>query len=132
MEVDSPQKLAQIVDTLDQATHIAITSNRNYGSLTRVPAAYPMTVRYYDALFKGELGFRKLATFTSYPGLFGISIPDDAAEESFTVYDHPKVMLFEKTPTPAVSMAASGECIATGKLSCGDSTKAASLYQNGL
>jgi YYY domain-containing protein len=98
VEVDSPQKLSRFADFLDQTDYISVSSNRNYGSLPRVPAAYPMMVRYYDALFKGELGFRKVATFTSYPGLFRISIPDDSAEESFTVYDHPKVMLFEKTP----------------------------------
>jgi len=98
VEPDSSQKLAQIADALDQADYISISSNRNYGSLTRVPAAYPVMDRYYDALFNEELGFRKIKTFTSYPGLFGISIPDDSAEESFTVYDHPKVILFEKTP----------------------------------
>jgi YYY domain-containing protein len=98
VEVDSTQKLAQMADALDQADYISISSNRAYGSLTRVPAAYPMMVRYYDALFAGDLGFRKVATFTSYPGLLGISVPDDSAEESFTVYDHPKVMIFQKTP----------------------------------
>jgi YYY domain-containing protein len=98
VEADSLQKLAAMADALDQAGYISISSNRNYDSLTRVPAVYPMMVRYYDALFNEELGFRKVATFTSYPGLFGISIPDGSAEESFTVYDHPKVILFEKTP----------------------------------
>jgi YYY domain-containing protein len=120
VDADSPEKLAQMVDTLDEATHIAITSNRNYGSLTRVPAAYPVTVRYYDALFKGELGFRKLAAFTSYPGLFGIRISDDSAEESFTVYDHPKVLLFEKTPEYSrerlVSVLTNGPTAAVGGL----------------
>src|SRR3972149_976829 len=86
-----------MADALDQADYISISSNRNYGSLPRIPAVYPVMVRYYDALFDGELGFREAATFTSRPGLLGPEVPDDSAEESFTVYDHPKVMLFEKT-----------------------------------
>ena len=98
VEEDGPQKLARLADFLDQVDYISISSNRAYDSLTRYPAKYPMMDRYYDALFNEELGFRKIKTFTSYPRLFGISIPDDSAEESFTVYDHPKVILFEKTP----------------------------------
>jgi hypothetical protein len=43
------------------------------------------------------LGFERLAEFTSYPSLLGIRIPDQTAEESFSVYDHPRVQIFEKT-----------------------------------
>ena len=96
---DSNQKLAEIMADLDQVDYIAITSNRLYGSIPRVPAEYPMTSLYYDLLFKEKLGFEIAATFTSYPSLFGITIPDQGAEEAFTVYDHPKVTIFRKTPS---------------------------------
>src|SRR6185369_7324862 len=33
----------------------------------------------------------------SYPALGPLKIPDDRSEEQFTVYDHPRVLLFRKT-----------------------------------
>ena len=95
---DSDEKLEELVADLDQADYIAISSNRLYKSIPRVPARYPMTSRYYDLLFKEQLGFEIAGSFTSYPSLFGIEIPDQGAEEAFTVYDHPKVTVFKKTP----------------------------------
>ena len=93
---DIPEKREQLYVQLEQADYIALTSNRLYGSIPRLPMRYPMTTRYYEALFSGELGFEHLITFTSRPRLFGIEINDDNADESFTVYDHPKVIIFKK------------------------------------
>ncbi|MEO8430930.1 MAG: DUF2298 domain-containing protein [Acidobacteriota bacterium] len=94
---DSAKKIEEIVTALTQADWIAITSNRAYGSVTRVPDVFPMTREYYRSLFAGRLGFRKAADFVSYPGIGPLRIPDDTAEETFTVYDHPRVLLFQKT-----------------------------------
>ena len=63
-------------DQLDQADYIILSSNRLYGSIPRLPTRYPMTVRYYKALFDGSLGFKKVADIHSYPSLFGLEIPD--------------------------------------------------------
>ncbi|MBN1399383.1 MAG: glycosyltransferase family 39 protein, partial [Anaerolineae bacterium] len=93
---DLPEKRQQLYDVLREAQYISLSSNRLYGSIPRLPTRYPMTTRYYEALFSGELGFEPLVTFTSRPTLFGIEIVDDNADESFTVYDHPKVIIFRK------------------------------------
>jgi YYY domain-containing protein len=94
---DDRQKVELIVKTLEQADWIAVTSNRVYANITRLPSVFPMTTAYYRALFDGRLGFERAAEFTSYPSLGPLKIPDDRAEEQFTVYDHPRVLLFRKT-----------------------------------
>ncbi len=95
---DVPEKREQLYRWLQDTEYIILSSNRLYGSIPRLPMRYPMTRRYYQALFSGELGYELFATFTSYPRIFGLEIVDDAADESFTVYDHPKVLIFKKRP----------------------------------
>jgi YYY domain-containing protein len=94
---DTPEKRAQAIRWLNDADYIILSSNRLYGSIPRLPMRYPMTTKYYEWLFDGTLGFDKVAEFTSRPQLFGIEINDDNAEEAFTVYDHPKVLIFKKS-----------------------------------
>ncbi|HYN41650.1 MAG TPA: DUF2298 domain-containing protein, partial [Thermoanaerobaculia bacterium] len=83
---------------LQGADWVAVTSGRVYANVTRLPDVFPMTVAYYRALFRGELGFRVAADFSSYPSLGPLRFRSDGAEEQFTVYDHPRVLLFQKTP----------------------------------
>ncbi|MER3438600.1 MAG: hypothetical protein C4346_14000, partial [Chloroflexota bacterium] len=94
---DTPEKLSALLDSLDRADYIFETSNRVYGSVVRMPERFPMTIEYYRMLFSGELGFELVKTFTSRPRFLGIELNDDSAEEAFTVYDHPKVLIFRKT-----------------------------------
>jgi YYY domain-containing protein len=96
-EADHPDKLNWMVENLTQANYIILSSNRLYDSIPRLPLRYPLTSRYYQLLFSGELGFERIKEFTSYPTFLGISIPDQSAEESFSVYDHPRVQIFQKT-----------------------------------
>ncbi len=98
VDPDSADKADRVVQALTQTDWIAVTSGRTYSNVTRVPAVFPMSIAYYRALFDGRLGFARRADFTSYPRLGPIAFPDDRAEEQFTVYDHPRVLFFQKTP----------------------------------
>ncbi len=62
---------------------------------------YPLLNEYYGDLFGGKSGFIKVAEFSSYPRieLFGVKIlefPDENAEETWTVFDHPVIRIYKK------------------------------------
>ncbi|HLG71157.1 MAG TPA: DUF2298 domain-containing protein [Chloroflexota bacterium] len=107
---DNPAKVDMIVRGLDATDYVVLSSNRLLASIPRIPQRYPITTEYYRLLFGGQLGFRLVHEQTSYPNLFGIPLKDDRVagyqglaaqlqpDEAFTVYDHPHVYIFEKTP----------------------------------
>ncbi|MDP6652068.1 MAG: DUF2298 domain-containing protein, partial [Gammaproteobacteria bacterium] len=94
---DDEGKRQRLLDALRHGDYILISSNRQYLSISRLPTRYPLTIEYYDALFSGELGFELIAEFESTPTLGMWRLSDQAAEETFTVYDHPRVRIFRKT-----------------------------------
>lgn len=114
---DSPEKRQEVIQWLDEADYIMLSSQRAMWSLPRLPLTYPMMMRYYEALFSGELGFDLAAQFHAdlhigplyisdttgrlrwgSPPEVGWSPPWDlAAEEAFSVYDHPPVWIFAKS-----------------------------------
>lgn len=99
---DDAAKWQLISQRLKTADYIVMTSNRLYGSLPKLAdcsqhkKCYPLTAQYYQKLFKEQLDFVKVAEFSNRPTIFGIQIYDDEADESFTVYDHPKVIIFKR------------------------------------
>ena len=75
-----------------------------------------MTMAYYQALFDGSLGFKLAGEYqrpiqigplyisdlagtvtTEWPRLPVVNLSNWAAEEAFSIYDHPPVWIFEKT-----------------------------------
>ncbi|HJQ15005.1 MAG TPA: DUF2298 domain-containing protein, partial [Anaerolineales bacterium] len=113
---DNAEKLNRFITTLNDTDYILIPTNHQYGQITRLPERYPLTTLYYRELlgcpddkeiiwcyrvaqpgdFEDQLGFDLVAVFETYPKFGSIVINDQAAEEAFTFYDHPKVMIFKK------------------------------------
>lgn len=79
-EPDTEDKRAQIAQALTEADVVVLASQRVYGSIGRQPTRYPMTNRYYDELFTGQLGFEPVMTAHIEPNLFGVAIRDDPLE----------------------------------------------------
>ncbi len=91
---DSEAKKILIAETLAEGDYLILSSRRLWGTISRVPELYPMTSRYYELLFSGELGYSIVKEFSSYPRLGRFIIHDDVAEETFQVFDHPVVYIF--------------------------------------
>ena len=106
------------LSSLAEADVVIVASRRGYATLARWPERYPLTARYYQQLFEGDLGFEPVACFGRYPHLGPLVLRDDPAagldfvlpeacwpgaslrlgrlDESFAVYDHPQVMIFQR------------------------------------
>ena len=100
-DTDTPEKWLRIDPKIQNSDYIILTSNRAYGSTMKLPKRYPETIKYYQSLFNGTGNYIKVAEFTSRPcfppsEFSWFCFDDDSSEESFTVYDHPKVMIFKK------------------------------------
>jgi 4-amino-4-deoxy-L-arabinose transferase-like glycosyltransferase len=93
---DSPAKLSSIASTLANGEFLVISSRRWSATIPRLPD-FPVTARYYDLLFQGKLGYTPVATFASPPRIGPLTFPDDTAEETFQVFDHPTVRIFRNT-----------------------------------
>jgi YYY domain-containing protein len=95
-EVDNRAKYEQIRSILSEADYVVFATNRLYRTIPRLPERYPMSTEFYRLFFAEKLGYVRASEFTAYPGLLGLRIVDDDADESFTVYDHPKPIIFRK------------------------------------
>jgi len=99
-DLDTKDKWVTMDTLLEKGDYLILSSNRGWGSIPTVPEKYPRMSKFYADLFEGKLPYKKIKEFTSYPSLryvgIPLDIPDDFAEESFTVYDHPRVIIFQK------------------------------------
>ncbi len=121
---DTYAKWQTINQQLATTDYIILASNRLYVPLMKltdckklpVGRCYMQTAEYYKRLFSGQnvilstfdklsvnsaknpIRFQKVAEFTVSPTIPLLTIPidDQPADESFTVYDHPKVIIFKR------------------------------------
>lgn len=95
-EEDTADKYALMKAKLREADYVIYSSKRIYDSVDELPERYPMTTRYYDAMFNGTLGFELAREVTTPPKLFGYLFDDRHADESWSLYDHAQVSIFRK------------------------------------
>lgn len=113
---DDKHKREEMLSTLAETDYLILPSQRAIWSTCRIPKTYPMTMNYYRALFNGRMGFDLLSEFGAPLKVGPLWISDVggtaawnqtpvlplfnsswlAAEEAFSIYDHPPVWIFKK------------------------------------
>lgn len=111
---DNPAKWNSIVNKLSQSDYLVLASNRLFTPLPKLSDCekyksncYPLATQYYQDLFAQKPLFNSgprfilVKQFHVYPqiNIFGkiFGLDDQAADESFTVYDHPQIYIFKKS-----------------------------------
>jgi YYY domain-containing protein len=113
---EDQNKVDRMIDLINSSDYILMSSNRVWGTTVRVPERYPLATLFYQELmgcpqgsdivrcyndvemgsYLGRLGFDLVNVGTSYPNLGNLRFNDQYAEEAFSVYDHPKTLVFRK------------------------------------
>ncbi len=94
-EPDDEKKLENLTAKLAAGDYVILSTPRIWRIMPGLKKRYPIASRLYGALLTGKLGYADVVRFSSYPALFGMMIPDDRAEETIQVFDHPTVMIFQ-------------------------------------
>ncbi len=87
----------KVIDELYDADYFIVQSRRVFMNHQRARKQFPKTAHFYDMLFAGKLGYTQIKEFYSYPTIFSLEFPDENAEETWSVFDHPVIRVFKKT-----------------------------------
>lgn len=99
--LDRKSNLEELSQLLEKSNYIVLPSPRIWRTRLRLPNEFPSGSSFYQKLFDGDLGFVKIADFQNRTcdKIFPIRclwLNDDNAEETYTVFDKPEVLIFQK------------------------------------
>jgi 4-amino-4-deoxy-L-arabinose transferase-like glycosyltransferase len=92
---DTEEKVEAMLTQISQADFVLVESAKVRNTVTRLREQYPFTSRIYEALEDGSLGYALAAEFISFPHLGPFMFNDLGAEETFWVFDHPRVRVYK-------------------------------------
>ena len=117
---DTPEKFQKIFQQLSDSDYYILYSNRLYGTIPRLEDRYPGSKLFYEKIFNGDFGFNVVNYQKQSMNLFGINYSENYfqridiekpkilsdhetkfsininlgwSDESFSVYDHPNVII---------------------------------------
>ncbi len=76
----------KLTDQIGQSDYIIIPSRRIFKNQNN--SNFPVSQQYYQQLFSGQLGFSQIKQFSVFN--------DENAEETWSVFDHPVVRIFQR------------------------------------
>ena len=117
---DTPEKFQKIFQQLSDSDYYVLYSNRLYATIPRLEDRYPGSKLFYEKIFNGDFGFNVVNYQKQSMNLFGINYSENYfqridiekpnilsdhetkfsininlgwSDESFSVYDHPNVII---------------------------------------
>jgi hypothetical protein len=87
----NPSLPNQLTFQLMESDYIIVPSRRIFANQNN--PNFPYSQAYYHKLFSGQLGFKQIKSFSFYSELLN---PELLAEETFTVFDSPKLRIFKR------------------------------------
>lgn len=84
-------------DSVQPVDYITVVDVNRYSQYMGAPDRYPAVASFYKNLWEGQLGFAPVQRFKVYPQLGPLRFEDDGGEPSFLAYDHPAVLVFQRT-----------------------------------
>ncbi len=94
-EQDNPPNIQLLLKRIAAADYISFATPRTPDSIPRIEKEYPHTTAIIQLLWAEKLGFSFATSVKNRPAFLGITFNDDLADESFSVYDHPKAVIFK-------------------------------------
>jgi 4-amino-4-deoxy-L-arabinose transferase-like glycosyltransferase len=89
---EKPETFTKLLEHLENSDYIFIPSRRIFANHLRLPQKYPLAAKYYALLSSGKLGFKEIKVFQPFSRL----VNDEFAEETWTVFDHPTIRVYQK------------------------------------
>lgn len=93
------QQAEYYAEQFSSIDYLFLQSKRPYGSTLQAPDDFPMINQMFRALFAEQLGFRVLKVINNPPRIGPLELTTDLEDETARIYDHPKIIIFEKVET---------------------------------
>ena len=98
-QLEKGNNLSLLCQALEVVDYVIVPSRRVFANHSS--DLFPIAANYYQKLFSGQLGFSLLETF-SPTGRYRLTnfyyqTSEVSAEETWTVFDHPTIRLYQKT-----------------------------------
>jgi hypothetical protein len=88
---NSQNNQIQLQEYLSQSDYIFVPSRRVFKN--QIGKEFPLSTQYYRDLFSGNAGFKPLISFKTLNYFF---LDPENAEETWTVFDNPKIRIYQK------------------------------------
>jgi YYY domain-containing protein len=93
---NASERAGYLAQKLAENDYIVFPSKRGYGTTLHNPDRFPLTNQFLKAFFAEQLGFRVAKVITNPPKFLWWEFRVDEEDETARIYDHPKVVIFEK------------------------------------